>query len=135
MVEVVDYLIVKRYCSSSWKYNDDSSSESESEQERPPPSKRVGARKPVPKRNVAKSRFSSEDSSVDSEDDKRRSLSRRTTASVSYKEASEEDKTDEEDLLDVEYQEAAANAAALEEKVETIERVLAQRRGKKGGAV
>lgn len=118
--------------SNDWKYNDDSSSESESEKERPPPSKRVGARKPIPKRNIAKQRFSSDESSVDSDDDKRRSFSKRTLASVSYKEASEEEKTEEEDLLDVDLQETA-EAAVQEEKVETIEKITAQRRGKKGG--
>lgn len=61
---------------------------------------------------------------------------RRTAAAVSYKEASEDEATDEEDLLEFEYDEsqAAANAAAAEEdeKCETIERILAQRVGKKG---
>jgi len=61
---------------------------------------------------------------------------RRTAAAVSYKEASEDEATDSEDLLEFEYDEsqAATTAAAAEEeeKCETIERILAQRAGKKG---
>jgi len=60
---------------------------------------------------------------------------RRTAAAVSYKEASEDEATDSEDLLEFEYDEsqAATTAAAAEEeeKCETIERILAQRAGKK----
>ncbi|XP_070132816.1 chromodomain-helicase-DNA-binding protein 1 isoform X1 [Drosophila bipectinata] len=78
--------------------------------------------------------FSSEDS--DDDDASKRCATRRTAAAVSYKEASEDEATDSEDLLDFEYDEsqAAASAAAAEEeeKCETIERILAQRMGKKG---
>ncbi|KAF2899454.1 hypothetical protein ILUMI_06728 [Ignelater luminosus] len=117
--------------SDNWKYNDDSSSESEVERERPPPSKRVGTKRLITKRNNARSRYSSEDSSIDSDEDKRRSLSKRKTANtVSYKEASDDEKTDSEDLLEVEYTEPAE--VVPEEKSETIEKILEQRRGKKG---
>lgn len=119
--------------SDEWRYNDCSSSESEEEREIPPPSKRVGTKRAVNKR-TNKTRYSSDDSSVDTEDDKRRGVSRRTAAaSVSYKEASEDDKTDSEDLLEVDYQEVAEPVP--EEKCETIERILAQRQGKKGGKI
>ncbi|EDW12292.2 chromodomain-helicase-DNA-binding protein 1 isoform X2 [Drosophila mojavensis] len=78
--------------------------------------------------------FSSEDS--DDDDASKRCATRRTAAAVSYKEASEDEATDSEDLLEFEYDEsqAAANAAAAEEeeKCETIERILAKRDGKKG---
>lgn len=120
-----------------WKYNDaSSSSESDDERERPPPSKRVGARaratalkkKPVRKRN----RYSSDESTDgDSDEEKRRIVSRRAAAAVSYKEDSEE-KTDSEDLLDVDQNEPVE--PVIEEKCETIERVLGQRRGKKLGS-
>lgn len=119
--------------SDSWKYNDDdSSSESEDEaEERPPPSKRVGMKRFVQKRNNLKSQYSSEDSSVESDDDKKRSHSKRKTANtVSYKEASEDEKTDSEDLLEVEYTDPIE--VLPEEKCETIERILGQRRGKRG---
>ncbi|XP_019753581.1 chromodomain-helicase-DNA-binding protein 1 isoform X2 [Dendroctonus ponderosae] len=116
-----------------WKYNDASSSESDSERERPPPSKRVGARSraTAQKRIVTrKTRYSSDESTDgDSEDEKRRTVSRRTAAAVSYKEDSEE-KTDSEDLVEVDPSELIE--PVTEEKCETIERVLAQRRGKKG---
>ncbi|RZC39337.1 hypothetical protein BDFB_000964, partial [Asbolus verrucosus] len=50
----------------------------------------------------------SDDSSVDSDEDKRRAVSRRTAGvSVSYKEETEDDKTDSEDLLEVEYTETS----------------------------
>ncbi|KAB0801325.1 hypothetical protein PPYR_05679 [Photinus pyralis] len=117
--------------SDNWKYNDDdSSSESDEEKERPPPSKRVGVKRFVPKRNNHKSQYSSEDSSIDSDDDNKRSHSKRKMATVSYKEASEDEKTDSEDLLEVEYTEPVE--VVPEEKCETIERILGQRRGKRG---
>lgn len=74
---------------------------------------------------------SDEDSSEGySEEDNRRAISRRAATTVSYKEDSE-DKTDSEDLLEVE---APTEPVELdEEKCETIEKVLAQRRGWKGG--
>ncbi|XP_030756213.1 chromodomain-helicase-DNA-binding protein 1 [Sitophilus oryzae] len=116
-----------------WKYNDaSSSSESEEEIERPPPSKRVGARSraQIQKKNPPRRRkqYSSDESTDDSGDDKRRIASRRTNATVSYKEDSEE-KTDSEDLLEVEAEPAEP---VPEDKSETIEKVLGQRRGKKG---
>ncbi|CAG9759544.1 unnamed protein product [Ceutorhynchus assimilis] len=120
--------------SDHWKYNDaSSSSESDEERERPPPSKRVGARaratvqkkKPVRRRH----RYSSDESTDYSEDERRRIVARRAAATVSYKEDSE-DKTDSEDLLDVDPNEPVE--PVIEEKCETIERVIAQRRGKKG---
>lgn len=79
-------------------------------------------------------RFTSEDDTSDgySEEDNRRAISRRAvTATVSYKEDSEE-KTDSEDLLEVDNKPDPVELA-IEEKCETIEKVLAQRRGRKGG--
>ncbi|ALC38337.1 Chd1, partial [Drosophila busckii] len=77
--------------------------------------------------------FSSDDS--DDDDASKRCTVRRTAAAVSYKEASEDEATDSEDLLECEYDEsqAAASAAAAEEdeKCETIERILSQRVGRK----
>lgn len=122
----------KRKKSDDWKYNDDdSSSESEEDEDReiPPPSKRVGTKRKPVKRST-KTQFSSEDSSVESDEDKRRLATRRSATSVSYKESSEE-KTDSEDLVEVDYGEEAE--ADAEEKCDVIEKVLAQRRGKKGG--
>nr|XP_023015060.1 chromodomain-helicase-DNA-binding protein 1 isoform X2 [Leptinotarsa decemlineata] len=121
-----------------WKYNDASSSESEEEErERPPPSKRVGARSratAVKKKPVKKSRnkYSSEDetSEEESDDERRRKAgSRRKATTFSYKEDSDE-KTDSEDLLEVDTTEVVEPVP--EEKCETIEKILAQRRGKKG---
>ncbi|XP_055908195.1 chromodomain-helicase-DNA-binding protein 1 [Eupeodes corollae] len=74
-------------------------------------------------------------STDDSEDDAKRSGTRRAAAAVSYKEASEDEKTDSEDLLEVEYGDdtiSALEANVEEEKCETIERIVARRIGKKG---
>ncbi|XP_018566651.1 chromodomain-helicase-DNA-binding protein 1 isoform X2 [Anoplophora glabripennis] len=121
-----------------WKYNDASSSESDNElRGKPPPSKRVGARSRatvIKKKPVKKTRnkYSSEEESSDedTDEDSRRAVSRRSAATVSYKEESEDEKTDSEDLLEVDNNEPVETVP--EEKCETIERILAQRRGKKG---
>lgn len=58
-----------------------------------------------------------------------RQVSRRAGTSVSYKEESEEG-TDSEDLVEVD----ESNAASTEpDNAETIEQILGQRMGKKGG--
>ncbi|KAK9723155.1 protein of unknown function (DUF4208) [Popillia japonica] len=115
-----------------WTYNDDSDlEESEEDSEVVPPSKRLGSKRIPHKRKNTKTRYSSEDSSIESDDDNRRAVSRRTAAtSISYKEASEDEKTDSEDLLEVECTETTE--PVIEEKCETIEKILGQRRGKKG---
>ncbi|XP_026286937.1 chromodomain-helicase-DNA-binding protein 1 isoform X2 [Frankliniella occidentalis] len=90
---------------------------------------------------------SSDESSLDSEngatnrlysnayyyDDPYRQTSLRTNRSVTYKEASD-DETGSEDLVELDEEEAAAAAAAAAEpdNSETIEKVLAARRGKRG---
>ncbi|XP_077296333.1 chromodomain-helicase-DNA-binding protein 1 [Arctopsyche grandis] len=118
--------------------NSDSSSDSDNDDRPPPPpSKRPGQKKvqlkkrPPRKRN----RYSSDDeeSTDASDEDTRRAVSRRTTTTttVSYKETSDVEKTDSSDLLEVEGVEQP-EVPAEEEKFETIEKVLSQRRGKKG---
>ena len=59
-----------------------------------------------------------------------RQVTRRTGASVSYKEDSEE-RTDSEDLIEQDETETPAEP----DNAETIERILGQRRGKKGGTL
>lgn len=117
-----------------------SSSESEDDiVEKAPPSKRIGVRlratvvRKKPTRKV-KTRFSTDEDTSEgfSEEENRRAISRRAvTATVSYKEDSEE-KTDSEDLLEVENPPEPTEVKE-EEKCECIEKVLAQRRGRKGG--
>lgn len=86
---------------------------------------------PIKSKNISRRHsYSSEESSVDSDDDGRRAASRRATTTVSYKEASDDDKTDSEDLVEVDCNEPEVTTET--EKCETIERVLGQRRGKKG---
>lgn len=58
-----------------------------------------------------------------------RQVSRRTGTAVSYKEESEEG-TDSEDLVEVE---ESNTASAEPDNAETIEQILGQRVGKKGG--
>lgn len=103
------------------------------------PSKRLNSvrrdtRRPPPPQKSTKKRssYSSDESSLDTDDDeKKRVASRRSAAAtVSYKEASEDEKTDSEDLVEVEYMETEVPAET--EKCETIEKILAQRRGKIG---
>ena len=55
-----------------------------------------------------------------------------TTSGVSYKEASD-DGTGSEDLVEVEWTQEEAAAAAEPDNSETIEKVVAQRTGKVGG--
>lgn len=60
-----------------------------------------------------------------------RNATRRAGAAVSYKEASDE-QTDSSDLLEVDA-DAEEAEPEVEDHSETIERVLGNRRGKKGG--
>lgn len=66
--------------------------------------------------------------------DSLRSATRRAAAAVSYKEDSEDEKTDSEDLIDVDHDESSVLPVQSEEvdKSETIERVVARRIGKVG---
>lgn len=59
-----------------------------------------------------------------------RSAGRRAAAAVSYKEASEDDKTDSEDLVDVDYEEVPIVEEV--DKSETIERIIQRRFGRPG---
>ncbi|KOX73790.1 Chromodomain-helicase-DNA-binding protein 1 [Melipona quadrifasciata] len=102
------------------------------ESRRPPPSKslnRRAAQKAKEKSRARKKRISesSENSSFDS-DDNRRQITRRTGTAISYKEESEE-RTDSEDLVEVE---EGSTANTEPDNAETIERILGQRIGKKG---
>lgn len=59
-----------------------------------------------------------------------RIASRRRTNAVSYKEASEDEPTDSEDLVEIDHEEETLQEE--EDKSETIERVIGKRKGKKG---
>ncbi|GAB0096804.1 DNA helicase [Sergentomyia squamirostris] len=106
-----------------------SDSGSESEEDASPYRRPVTTKKrPAKKR----SRNFSSDTYTDSDDEKKRGASRRAAATtVSYKEASEDEKTGSEDLLDVEYEESTP-ADTDANKAETIERIIGRREGKKG---
>uniref|UniRef100_W8AZH4 Chromodomain-helicase-DNA-binding protein 1 n=1 Tax=Ceratitis capitata TaxID=7213 RepID=W8AZH4_CERCA len=110
----------------------DESDESDADSDISAPTRRKANTKAgkATQRRVKKSSNSSDES--DDGEDSKRFGTRRAAAAVSYKEASEDDKTDSEDLLEVEYDESQAAAAEEEEKCETIERILAKRQGRKG---
>ncbi|XP_045481869.1 chromodomain-helicase-DNA-binding protein 1 [Harmonia axyridis] len=125
----------KRSTKRQFKYNDGSTSDSEEEREIPPPSKKLGSLRSAPQkkntRSTRSSRYSSEESSMDTDEDTRRTVSRRKAAAVSYKEDSEE-KTDSEDYLELDTTAQESSEPVVEEKVETIEKILGIRKGKKG---
>lgn len=135
----------KRSSNKTWN-SDSSDYDSSSDKDVPPPSKPPSKRvvKSAPaKKQVKRSRpakrskstysESSDESSYESDDERsssRRSKSRRGAVSVSYKEVSDDDKTGSDDLVEVEWNET--ETTAVTDTSETIEKVLAQRIGKKG---
>uniref|UniRef100_A0A1I8PFM6 Chromodomain-helicase-DNA-binding protein 1 n=1 Tax=Stomoxys calcitrans TaxID=35570 RepID=A0A1I8PFM6_STOCA len=120
----------KKKRSQNWNSDESDESDEESEDSSPPP-----RRKPPAKQNKAQKRNKKSSASTDeSGEDSKRFGTRRAAATVSYKE--DTDKTDSDDLVEIEYDESQAEAAALaaeeDEKCETIERILYKRQGKKG---
>ncbi|XP_043686064.1 chromodomain-helicase-DNA-binding protein 1 isoform X2 [Vespula pensylvanica] len=121
----------KKGSHNSWNSESSESESDESENRRPPPSKslnRRAAQKAKEKARARKKRISesSDNSSFDS-DDNRRQVTRRTGTAVSYKEESEEG-TDSEDLVEID---ETTTTNAEPDNAETVERILGQRRGKK----
>ncbi|XP_076676653.1 chromodomain-helicase-DNA-binding protein 1 isoform X2 [Andrena cerasifolii] len=122
----------KKSSHNSWNSESSDSESDDIESRRPPPSKSLNRRAAQKAKEKARTRKkqiseSSENSSFDS-DDNRRQVTRRTGTAVSYKEESEE-RTDSEDLVEVD---EGSTATAEPDNAETIERILAQRVGKKG---
>ncbi|XP_015190344.1 PREDICTED: chromodomain-helicase-DNA-binding protein 1 isoform X4 [Polistes dominula] len=117
----------------AWNSESSESESDEAENRRPPPASkslnRRAAQKAKEKARTRKKRISesSDNSSFDS-DDNRRQVTRRTGTAVSYKEESEEG-TDSEDLVEVD---EVAPTNAEPDNAETVERILGQRIGKKG---
>ncbi|XP_066991707.2 chromodomain-helicase-DNA-binding protein 1 isoform X2 [Anabrus simplex] len=129
----------KRSSRSAW--NSDSS-ESEDERAPPPrskpPSRKGISSKPTRRRTetrkTSRRKYETSDESSFNSDDSHsvsgtRHGNRRVAAGVSYKEASDEDKTGSEDLVEVDWSEAVP---VEPDNSETIEKVIAQRVGKKG---
>ncbi|XP_026681991.1 chromodomain-helicase-DNA-binding protein 2-like [Diaphorina citri] len=82
-------------------------------------------------RNQRRNKLSSSDESSDDSESSRKKPTRRNARPVkSYKEDS--DKTDSDDLIEVDYTQAEVEEAPPDNS-ETIERVIYSRRGKKGG--
>lgn len=130
--EKVKKPVKKKKKKQNWDSDESDESDEESEDTTAP-----SKRKPPPKNNNTKTqnqrrKKTTNYSTDESGEDSKRFGTRRTAAAVSYKETSDIEKTDSEDLLEVEYDESQAVAAEEEEKCETIERILAKRNGKKG---
>ena len=79
-----------------------------------------------PRQRIKSAASSSEYDSASDDDEDRRGASRRALKKISYKE--ESDRTDSDDLVDINWNECNAEA----DSGETIEKVLEQRRGKRG---
>lgn len=63
-----------------------------------------------------------------------RTHTRRAGTGISYKEESEDEETGSDEVTEVNWDESAQNQPTSEtDTADTIEKVLAQRRGKKGG--
>ncbi|XP_075149709.1 chromodomain-helicase-DNA-binding protein 1 [Haematobia irritans] len=122
--------VKKKKRSQNWNSEESDESDEDSDDSTPPT-----RRKPPSKQNKSQKKNKKSNATTDdSGEDSKRFGTRRAAAAVSYKE--DTDKTDSDDLLEVEYDESQAEAAALaaeeDEKCETIERILYKRQGKKG---
>lgn len=93
---------------------------------RKPPSKKPAAPKPKAKKN-----YSSDESYRDAVRNQKRIAAARRGKAVSYKEASEDEQTDSEDIVDIDVNEESRQMTP-EDNTETIEKIVGKRMGKKG---
>lgn len=114
---------------SRWKDTSESESEEDSEESSARPVRKPPAKKPAPKPKTKKN-YSSDDSVQDGKKQKRIAASRRGKT-VSYKEASEDEQTGSEDLVDIDINEES-RPITPDDNTETIERIVGKRIGKKG---
>ncbi|XP_055712394.1 chromodomain-helicase-DNA-binding protein 1 isoform X2 [Phlebotomus papatasi] len=108
-----------------------SESASESEEDATPYRRPVSSSKKRPAKKRVKNANYSSDYSDSDEGGKRGGSRRAATTTVSYKEASDDEKTGSEDLIDVDYDESPP-ADTEANKSETIERIIGRRDGRKG---
>ncbi|CAO1351026.1 unnamed protein product [Diamesa hyperborea] len=131
----------KKPARSRWKDTSESEENSEDDSDdssaarptvrRPPPPKKstVKVKAPPPRRT----NYSSDESYDDRKKQRAPVVPRRGKAAVSYKEASEDDKTDSEDIVDIDETEESRQALETEpDNTETIEKIVGKRFGKKG---
>ncbi|KAF6216793.1 hypothetical protein GE061_001143 [Apolygus lucorum] len=128
----------KKSPNKSWNSDTSYDSETDKECQKPPRSKPPGGRrKPIPKsskqrtattRTRQRTYSDSSESSYDSDDNKNRRAKARRGVAVSYKEASDE-KTDSDEIIEPE---SVEPEPVVVDTSETIEKVLAQRIGKRG---
>jgi chromodomain-helicase-DNA-binding protein 1 len=129
-------LKVKNNCSarSRWKDTSDEEeeeSEDESDNLHTKPVRKAPAKKAPVARTKPKKNFSSDDSFHGDSSKIKRIASSRRGKTVSYKEASEDEQTDSEDLIDIDVNEDSRQVEQ-DDNTETIERILGKRIGKKG---
>lgn len=125
---------------SRWKdtsEEDDDSEEEDSDAPAPKRVKKAPVRKATSNNKRHKKKSYSSDDSTQDDRQQRNIAARRGKQAVSYKEASEDDRTGSEDLIDMEYNEEmlAIDAAAInpeDDNTETIEKIVGKRIGKKG---
>lgn len=125
---------VKKPARSRWKdtseseNTDDDSEDSDARPVKKPPP----AKKPPPKPKAKPKQFSSDDDYNDAKHNyKHRAVSSRRGKTVSYKEASEDEQTDSEDLIDIDVNEES-HQMEQDDNTETIEKIVGKRIGKKG---
>ncbi|KAG5676207.1 hypothetical protein PVAND_006056 [Polypedilum vanderplanki] len=129
---------VKKPARSRWKdtseseNSDDDDDDSEDSDARPV-RKQPPAKKAPPKSKATKPKHSSSDDDFNDakQNFKHRAVSSRRGKTVSYKEASEDEQTDSEDLIDIDVNEES-HQMEQDDNTETIERIVGKRIGKKG---
>ena len=110
--------------------SDDSSAVCTTVRRPPPPPKKSTVKVKAPPRRT---NYSSDESYDDRKKQRAPVVPRRGKAAVSYKEASEDDKTDSEDIVDIDETEESRQAIEAEpDNTETIEKIVGKRIGKKG---
>ncbi|KAL7044593.1 hypothetical protein ACKWTF_001993 [Chironomus riparius] len=122
----------KKLSKSTWK--DTSEEEEEESDDDSEDSFARPVRKPAPKRSAPKPKPKKHSDTDESFQDgsrnfKNRTISSRRGKTVSYKEASEDEQTDSEDILDVNEESLQVEP---DDNTETIERIVGKRIGKKG---
>lgn len=130
-------VIGKRFIFNSARSRWTDSSESEGstdeseESAAPRPTRKPPAKKPPPAKPKAKKTYSSDESYRDAQRKIKRVATSRRGTTVSYKEASEDEETGSEDLVDIDVNEES-RPMTPDDNTETIERIVGKRMGKKG---
>lgn len=95
------------------------------------PTRKPPTKKPAPVKPKAKKNYSSDESFREASRAQKRLAASRRGKTVSYKEASEDEQTGSEDLVDIDVNEES-RPITPDDNTETIERIIGKRMGKKG---